>query len=124
MYVSKVTGVDPAARTITVERLVEQGRQAIASRIPAVIGTVKEINEPRYPSFIGIRKASKMDMPVWDAAEIGAEADKVGAAGSGVAWPTVFALPVRESEAEIIQADDVKTAAAILADKLIAEKVI
>jgi len=123
-YVSKVAELDPNARTIAVERLLEQGRQLVSASLPAVIGTVKEINEPRYPSFIGIRKASKLQMPVWDAAEIGADADKVGASGSGVAWPTIFAPPVRETEAEIITADDVKAAAAILADKLIAEKVI
>ena len=124
MYVAKVVELDPDARTITVERLLEQGRQVVTASLPAVVGTVKEINEPRYPSFIGIRKASRLQMPVWDAAEIDAQADKVGAAGSGVTWPTIFAPPARESEAEIIEADDVETAAAILADKLIAEKVI
>jgi electron transfer flavoprotein alpha/beta subunit len=63
-------------------------------------------------------------MPVWDAAEIEADASKVGAAGSGVAWPTVFAPPAREGEAEIIEAEDANEAAAILADKLIAAKVV
>ncbi len=124
LYVSKVADVDPDAKTISVERLLEQGRELVSSRLPAVVGTVKEINEPRYPSFIGIRKAAKMEMPVWDGAEIDADAAKVGGAGSGVTWPTIFAPPVREAEAEIIEADDVTVAAAILADKLIAEKVI
>jgi electron transfer flavoprotein beta subunit len=124
MYVSKVSNVDPDARSISVERLLEQGRQLVSSRLPAVVGTVKEINEPRYPSFIGIRKAAKMEMPVWDAAEINADPAQVGAAGSGVVWPTVFAPPARESEVEIIEADDINVAAANLADKLIAEKVI
>ncbi len=124
MYVNKVTKVDPGANSISVERLLEQGRQLVTSRLPAVIGTVKEINEPRYPSFIGIRKAAKMEMPVWDAAEIDADAEKVGTAGSGVVWPIVFAPPARESEVEIIEADDVNEASAILADKLIAEKVV
>jgi electron transfer flavoprotein beta subunit len=124
MFVNKVTEVDPGANSISVERLLEQGRQLVTSKLPAVIGTVKEINEPRYPSFIGIRKAAKMEMPVWDAAEINADAEKVGAAGSGVVWPTVFAPPARESEVEIIEADDVNEASAILADKLIAEKVV
>ena len=89
-----------------------------------MVGTVKDINEPRYPSFIGIRKAAKMKMPVWDAAEIGASADKVGAAGSGVSWPTIYAPPAREAEVELIESEDVNQAAAILADKLIAEKII
>jgi electron transfer flavoprotein beta subunit len=124
MYTSKVAEIDPDAGTISVERLLEQGRQLVSSSLPAVVGTVKEINEPRYPSFIGIRKAAKMDMPVWDAAEIGADADQVGTAGSGVIWPEIFAPPSREGEAEIIESEDVEQAAAILADKLIAEKVI
>jgi electron transfer flavoprotein beta subunit len=124
MYTIKINELDFDAKTISVERLLEQGRQSVSSSLPAVVGTVKDINEPRYPSFIGIRKAAKMDMPVWDAAEIGADAGKVGAAGSGVTWPTIYAPPVREAEAEIIQADDVDQAAAILADKVIAEKVI
>jgi electron transfer flavoprotein beta subunit len=124
MYTIKISALDPDARTISVERLLEQGRQLVSSSLPAVVGTVKDINEPRYPSFIGIRKAAKMDMPVWDAAEIGADVGKVGAAGSGVTWPTIYAPPVREAEAEIIQADNMNQAAAILADKIIAEKII
>jgi electron transfer flavoprotein beta subunit len=124
MYTIKIAALDPDAKTISVERLLEQGRQSVSSSLPAVVGTVKDINEPRYPSFIGIRKAAKMKMPVWDAAEIGAEPTRVGAAGSGVIWPTIYAPPTREAEAEIIAADDVNEAAAILADKVIAEKVI
>jgi electron transfer flavoprotein beta subunit len=124
MYVSKIAEVDPDAKTIAVERLLEQGRQLVSSSLPVVIGTVKEINEPRYPSFIGIRKAAKMEMPVWNAAEINADASKVGSAGSGVVWPTVFAPPVRESECEVIEADDIDEAASILADRLISEKVV
>ena len=124
MYTSKVNAVDPEAKTIAVERLLEQGRQLVSSSLPAVVGTVKEINEPRYPSFIGIRKAAKLDMPVWDAAEIEADPTKVGPAGSGVTWPTIYAPPPRETEAEIIEADTLEEAAAILADKLISEKVV
>jgi electron transfer flavoprotein beta subunit len=124
MYTIKIAALDPDAKTISVERLLEQGRQLVSSSLPAVVGTVKDINEPRYPSFIGIRKAAKLEMPVWDAAEIAADASNCGAAGSGVTWPTIYAPPARETEAEIIEADDVNEAAAILADKLIAEKVI
>jgi electron transfer flavoprotein alpha/beta subunit len=65
-----------------------------------------------------------MEYPVWSLADIGAEIDKVGAAGSGVRWPQVFAPPAREGEAEIVQADTVEEAAALLVDKLLAEKVV
>jgi electron transfer flavoprotein beta subunit len=124
MYVIKIAELDPEGKTIVVERLLEEGRQVVSARLPAVVGTTKGINEPRYTSFIGIRKAAKMEYPCWALDDIGAEADKVGATGSGVRWPQVLAPPAREGEAEIIAADTVEETASILVDKLLAEKVI
>jgi len=124
IYVIKIAELDPDGRTITVERLLEEGRQVVSAPLPAVIGTTKGINEPRYTSFIGIRKAAKMEYPLWTLADVGAEAGKVGPAGSGVRWPEVSMPPAREGEAEIIEAETVEAAAATLVDKLLAEKVI
>jgi electron transfer flavoprotein beta subunit len=124
MYTIKIAELDPDGKTIVAERLLEEGRQIVSASLPAVVGTTKGINEPRYTSFIGIRKAAKMEYPLWSLADVGAEADKVGAAGSGVRWPEVFMPPVREGEAEIIEAETVEEAAAILVEKLLAEKAI
>ncbi len=68
-YVSKILAVDYNAKTIKVERLLEQGKQMVTSKLPAVISVMKDINEPRYPSFIGIRKASKAVIPEWSLAD-------------------------------------------------------
>jgi electron transfer flavoprotein beta subunit len=124
MYVIKIAELDPDGKAITVERLLEEGRQVVSAPLPAVVGTTKGINEPRYTSFIGIRKAAQMEYPVWTLADVGVEADKVGAAGSGVRWSEVLAPPAREGEAEIIEAETVEEAAAALVDKLLAEKVV
>jgi electron transfer flavoprotein beta subunit len=124
MYTIKITELDPDGKTIAVDRLLEEGRQKVTASLPAAVGTTKGINEPRYTSFIGIRKAAKMEYPLWSLDDVGAEADKVGAAGSGVRWPEVFAPPVREGEAEIIEAETVEESTTILVDKLLAEKVI
>jgi len=124
MYTINIAELDPDAGTITVERLLEEGRQVVEASLPAAVGTIKGINEPRYTSFIGIRKAAKMEYPHQTLDDIGAEADKVGPSGSGVRWPEVFEPPKREGEAEIIEAETVEEAAATLADKLLAEKVI
>lgn len=70
-YVSRILAIDSAAKTIRVERLLEEGRQTLTSRLPAVVSVTKEINEPRYPSFIGIRKASKASIPEWSLADLG-----------------------------------------------------
>ena len=122
-YVAALKAVDPAAKTITVVRLMENGRETSSSKLPAVISVVKEINEPRYPSFMGIRKAAKATIPTWGLADLGLTADQVGAAGSQVSWPQVSLPPTRAGGAEIISGSPAE-AAKILADKLAAEKVI
>jgi electron transfer flavoprotein beta subunit len=123
-YVIKIADLDPEGGSILVERLLEEGRQVVEAPLPAVVGTVKGINEPRYPSFMGIRKATRAEYPVWTAADIGVEPEKVGAAGSGVRWERIFPPPAREGAAEIIQAETAEEAARVLVDKLLAEKVI
>jgi electron transfer flavoprotein beta subunit len=124
MYVIKIAALDPDGKSITVERLLEEGRQVVSAPLPAVVGTTKGINEPRYTSFIGIRKAAKMEYPAWTLADVGAEADKAGAAGSGVRWPEVFTPPAREGEAEIIVGETVEESARLLVERLLAEKVV
>jgi len=123
-YVVKIVELDPDARSIVVERLLEQGRQVVQAPLPAVVGTVKGINEPRYPSFMGIRKAAQAGYPVWDAADVGVDVAKVGATGAGVRWERIFAPPAREGTAEVIEAGTAREAAEILVEKLVAAKVI
>ncbi len=123
-YVARIDELDPGSKSIKVTRLLEQGRQSISSKLPAVFTAVKEINEPRYPSFMNIRKASKLQIPVMDAAGIGTEAGKVGKANAVAQWIKVFPPPARTGTCEIITGDSPQAIAASLADKLMAEKVI
>ncbi|MGD1996437.1 MAG: electron transfer flavoprotein subunit beta/FixA family protein [Anaerolineae bacterium] len=123
-YVINITELDTDGHSITVERLLEEGRQVMQAPLPAAVGTVKDINEPRYPSFIGIRKATRAEYPVWSAEDIGVDTEKVGGAGSGVRWQRIFPPPAREGSAEIIEAETSQEAAQILVEKLLEEKVI
>lgn len=122
-YTIKIAELDPAARTIQAERLLEEGRQIVTAKLPAVIGTVKDINEPRYPSFMGIRKAAKATITVWSAADIGCDPMKIGAGGSATQWPNVYPLPAREGAVELFDGTPAEIAAKV-ADKLMADKVI
>lgn len=124
MYTIKIAALDPDGKSITVERLLEEGRQIVTAPLPAVVGTTKGINEPRYTSFIGIRKAAKMTYPLWSLEEVGAEAERVGATGAAVRWPQVFMPPAREGEAEIIAGETVEQSVSLLIDRLMEEKVI
>jgi len=123
-YVIKIVEIDPVAKTIKVERMMEEGRQVCTAKLPAVVSVVKGINEPRYPSFMGIRKAAKATIPVWKAADLGLEPSKVGAPGAAVTWMDIYPLPVKETKVEIIQGSSPEEIAAKLADKIMAEKVI
>jgi electron transfer flavoprotein beta subunit len=123
-YIAKIDEIDPGGKSIKVTRLLEQGRQSVSSKLPAVISVVKEINEPRYPSFMNIRKASKLEIPVLDATAIGIEAGQVGAANAVAQWLRVFPLPARTGTCEMITGDSPQAIAASLAEKLLADKVI
>ena len=122
-YTIKIAELDAAAKTIKVERLLEEGKQVVTSRLPVVIGTVKDINEPRYPSFMGIRKAAKAVIPIWSATDLGCDPAKIGPRGSGMTWPQINPLPARQGSVELLTGTP-EEAAAQLADKLLADKVI
>lgn len=118
--VAAVAALDPAGKTITVERMIDEGRQVVKSPLPAVVSVVKEINEPRYPSFMGIRKASKADIPIWNAAAIGLDS----VPGPALSWPEIIAPPKVEIHCEIIQGDTPEAIATKLVDRLLEEKVL
>lgn len=117
-YVSKILEIDTASNTIKVEQLYEQGKQVTTASLPAVITVTKEINEPRYPSFIGIRKASKATIPVWSLSDLGVEAP-----AETVKTVAFNNLPVRDVTTEIITGTP-EEQARILVDKLLEEKVL
>ena len=116
-FVSEIKEIGDGS--ITVERLLDDGKETVTAPLPAVISVVKEINDPRYPSFMGIRKAGRAKIPVWGADDLG-----VDGIGSKVDWSHVYATPPREGEVEMIEGDSVADKAAKLVDKLYEEKVI
>lgn len=117
--VSKILEIDFAGKTIKVERMLEQGKQIVTSKLPAAIAVLKDINEPKYPSFIGIRKAAKAEIPVWSLADLGLDAGTRQTQVSSYANP-----PKIEGEVEMIEGASAAEKAAKLADKLIEAKVI
>jgi electron transfer flavoprotein beta subunit len=122
--VIKIIEIDPAAKTIKVERFMEEGRQVCTASLPAVVSVVKGINEPRYPSFMGIRKAAKAAIPVWSAADLGLDLDKVGSGGSSVSWPSIYPPPAQDKKVEMISGASPEEVAKQLVDKIFAEKVL
>jgi len=120
-FVAKIRELDPAGKKITVERLLEEGKQVVASRLPVAVSVIKDINAPRYASFMGIRKAAKASIPIWSAADLGLD---VAALAPRVDWARTYAPPPREGACEMVTGDTPQAIAAALADKIMAEKIL
>ncbi len=117
--VAAITQLDAAAKSIRVERGIEEGRQFVEAKLPAVLSIVKDFSEPRYPSFVGIRKASKAEIPTWSMTDLGIPAPE-----SKVSWPAIISPPPRDVAGDLITGASPDEIVGKLVDKLIAEGVL
>lgn len=116
---SAIIGFDAGSNVVKGERAMEEGRQLVESKLPAVLSIVKDYGEPRYPSFMGIRKASKAEIPQWTAGDLGIEPQ-----AAVVSWSELKAPPAPDVTSEIISGGSPQEIAAALADKIMEEKVL
>jgi electron transfer flavoprotein beta subunit len=106
-------------KEIKVSRVIEEGRQLVRAKLPAVLSIVQNIGEPRYPSFMGIRKASKANIPIWSLSDLG-----ISAPAMFVSRAELITPPSHEVVCEIIKGENPGQIAETLADKILAEKVL
>jgi electron transfer flavoprotein beta subunit len=107
------------AGSVTVERVIEEGRQTVSAKLPAVVSVVQSIGEPRYPSFMGIRKASKAEIPVWSLSDLGASAP-----APIVSRMELMSPPSRDTKVDFVTGDNPQDIADKLAEKILGEKVL
>jgi electron transfer flavoprotein beta subunit len=105
--------------SVTIDRVVEEGRVTLSAKMPVVLSVVQSIGEPRYPSFMGIRKASKANIPVWSLADLG-----IGAPATVVKRTELMNPPVNETKVEMIAGETPEAIAEALVEKILAEKVL
>jgi electron transfer flavoprotein beta subunit len=74
--------ISAEANTGRAERDIEGGKEVVEFSLPAVVTAQKGLNEPRYPSFRGIRQARSKPFTLWTVADVGLEAVEVGASGA------------------------------------------
>jgi len=110
--------VDVSGGKITVEQVFEGGQETVEVPLPVVISVAKEINDPRYPSFMGIRKASRAKIPTLGTGDL------TVAPSQTVAWGNLRKPEERKSAVQIFDGATVQEKAAKLVDALLAEKVI
>jgi electron transfer flavoprotein beta subunit len=98
-HVSVVSKLEIAddAKSARAEREIEGGREVIELPLPAVITAQKGLNEPRYPSFRGIRQARSKPFTEWTVADVGLSPGDVGAAGAKLHVLEILPPPERAS---------------------------
>jgi len=86
-----------------VNRELEGGLEEVVEvKLPAVLTVQTGINEPRYVSIMGIRKAMKKEIQVLGLVELGLNQNEVGEAGSWVKIEKLYVPPV-EKQAEFLK---------------------
>ena len=94
-----------------VNRELEGGLEEVVEiKLPAVLSIQTGINEPRYVSIMGIRKAMQKETKILGLADIGLSENEVGEAGSWITIEKIYAPPV-EKQAEFLKgsAEDIAT---------------
>jgi electron transfer flavoprotein beta subunit len=119
-YVKKLTIADGA---VDAQRETESGYLRVRAPLPALVSVTKAINEPRYPTLKGIMGAKKKEIKTPTLAEIGADANKLGDAGSKTAMESYAAVGARQKGA-VVTVSDPKDGARQILDFLIAKKVV
>lgn len=87
--------IDVDAKSARAERDIEGGREVVETPLPAVITTQKGLNEPRYPSFRGIRQARRKPFTQWAPADVGLDPGDVGAVGAKLEVVEILPPPER-----------------------------
>jgi electron transfer flavoprotein beta subunit len=96
-----------------VNRELEGGLEEIVEvKLPAVLTIQTGINEPRYVSIMGIRKAMKKEIKVLGMTELGLSENEVGEAGSWIKIEKLYVPPV-EKQAEFLDGTPEEIAAKI-----------
>lgn len=78
------------ADAIEVERMMDDGFDVLRLPLPALMTVVKDVNEPRVASLKGKMKAKKAEIKRFSAADIGADSQCIGLAGSPTQVVRVF----------------------------------
>jgi electron transfer flavoprotein beta subunit len=98
-----VTNIEIKDSLVKVQRELEGGLlELLEIKLPALLAIQTGINEPRYASMIGIRKAAQKPIKVMGINDIGLNENEVGEKGSKLKIEKIY-IPVIEKKAQILE---------------------
>jgi electron transfer flavoprotein beta subunit len=102
-HAALVNHIEVQDKKVKVHRELEGGLEEVFEiLLPAVLTIQTGINEPRYVSLLGIRKAAKKEIKVLGALDLNLKAEEVGLSGSDIRLEKIF-LPSAGEGAEILE---------------------
>lgn len=104
-YVQKIREVKE--KSLIVERMVENGIEVIEVELPALLTVLKDINEPRLPSFRLKKKAKDREIEQWGLEELGLKEEDVGLKASPTTVMKTY-VPEIKSKCLMIELEDKK----------------
>ena len=117
-HAAVVTRIEASDKNVTVRVELEGGTEEVSKiMLPALVSIQTGINEPRYVSIMGIRKASKKEINVTRLQDLGLSEDDLS---RRTIVEELFMPPESATGAEIIEGDPETVAEAIL--RIIKEK--
>ena len=109
--------IEAADKKLKVKRVVKDGYELVEAPLPCLVTVSSELGLPRLPAGMRIMIAARKQVPVWKAADIGAEASELDKAKAHTEV-TKLSVPTRKTECEMITGDSPGEAAENLAAKL------
>jgi len=119
--VSQVAELTLADGSVHGKRQTEFGYDVIRAPLPAVVAVSDAINEPRYPSLKGIMGAKSKPQETVSLADLDAEAERVGEAGSRTAVRAAAPPPPKSGQVKL---EDDGSAAEKIVDYLAEKRLI
>jgi len=102
-HATMVKKIELATDTAKVNRELEGGlEEQLEIRLPALVSVQTGINEPRYVSIMGIRKAMQKEIKILSLADTGLSENDVGTAGSWIKIDKLYVPPV-EKQAQFLK---------------------
>jgi electron transfer flavoprotein beta subunit len=101
---------------LRVRSQIEQGYMVVEMKPPVVLSVVREINEPRYITFMNILEAEEKEIKIWASKDLSLKEPWVGLKGSPSQMADLF-IPEVKRKAEILRGDP-SDMAKTLADRL------
>lgn len=103
-------------RSLIVRRRAEHGYMRMEVKLPALLSLVKEVNIPRYATFMGILGAEKKEIQVWNRNDLNIDSRRIGLTGSPTKMSNLF-MPELKRRREIVKGTP-EVVSSLIVDKI------